>query len=449
MRHESDLETEDMVAALSQPDPDLERPGPNGWTRRKFLTAVGAGAIGAVASTELFGGVPSAWAAPLTTSEGIIVTVTMYGGYDGLNVVVPYTNSTYYGRRPGLAIAPEQVLQINNAIGWAPQLTTLKSLYDSGQVAVVQGVGYANPNLSHFDSMKIWMRGSIGNPLQESGWLGRWLDGLSATSADLAAAGLNTLLPMHLVGANRKGVTIPIDGNNFGASSVPADLRLYDGIKRLAANAGRGGWHDAFTATMKSQLEVASLVAPTFTGAAAPAGDELTRQLTVAARLINANLGLRVIDVSTSGLDHHVNQAPGLTAKLTDLDRGLAAFFAELAPGRRPQVTVVVLTEFGRTIGVNGSLGTDHGTTNPMFLIGSKVNGGLYGSMPSLTTLDSHGRQLAQVDFRSIYGSILDGWMGGGGSTVLGGSFEDLRLFSGPPGPGTTPTPTTPTTTAP
>ncbi|MEZ5249066.1 MAG: hypothetical protein R2713_07605 [Ilumatobacteraceae bacterium] len=163
-----DIATEDALRLLSRPDPDDGPVGPRGWTRRRFLQAIGAGVFGGATvgtiAGEFFGGdVPEAWAGtPIGPNDGITVVVTLYGGVDGLNVVVPHGDGNYYARRSNIAIPQSQVLRIDDQHGFAPQLTYLKTLYDAGQVAVVCGVGYANPDLSHFTSMAIWMNGSFG-----------------------------------------------------------------------------------------------------------------------------------------------------------------------------------------------------------------------------------------------------------------------------------------------
>ncbi len=432
-----DVSTEGALALLSVSEDADEASGPRGWSRRRFLQAIGAGLLGGAAigpvADELMGEA-HAWAAPIGPDDGVLVLVTLYGGFDGLNTVVPYTNGTYMGLRGGLAVPANQVLAIDGSIGLAPQLPYLKQLYDAGSVAIVQGVGYANPDLSHFTSMAIWMHGNIPGGPPMNGWVGRWLDGLPADSADLAAATLDQTVPLHLRGIVRRGVGIPPDGNMFGGSGTAADGRLFHGLRSMSDSpSGRGTWHDKFTATMASQLELATLVAPTM-ALATPTGGELCRKLTIAARLLNADLGLRVVDVGANGFDTHENQMSVLSSKLTDLDDGLHSFFDTLSPAMRDRVTVVVMSEFGRTVAANGSGGTDHGTSNPVFVIGTNVRGGLHGQMPSLTSLNGTGRMHAHVDFRSVYGSVIDGWMGGGASSVLNGSFTDLDLFARGPG---------------
>jgi uncharacterized protein (DUF1501 family) len=449
MSLDPDIETEDALALLSTPDfGERDEIGPYGWTRRRFLQAVGAGVfggatIGTIAGDFFGGDIPEAWAGtPIGPNDGILIVVTLYGGNDALNTWVPYSNGTYYANRPnGMSIPQAQVLAVNGDVGFAPQLTYMKALYDAGQVGVVQGVGYGSPDLSHFTSMAIWMNGRYGGGPASNGWVGRWLDGQPAHVADLAAASLDASVPLHMQGVVRRAAGIPAGGGLFGFDNQPSDQRMYSSIRQWANPAGRGALHDSYTATMTRQLDLANEVAPAFR-TALPSGGDLTRKLTIAARLINANIGFRVLDIGRGGFDTHENQNNALPGLLTDLNSGLQAFYATLSPAFRDRVTIVTLSEFGRTLKSNGTAGTDHGTSNAMFVIGANVRGGLYGQMPSLTTLDRNGRMISGLDFRTVYGNLIDGWLGGGGSTVINGNFENLGLFrqsAGTPAPVPTP----------
>jgi hypothetical protein len=190
---------------------------------------------------------------------------------------------------------------------------------------------------------------------------------------------------------------------------------------------------------MRTQLEVARDVAPAFVDRLPDNG--LVRRLTLAARLINANIGMRVLDVSLDGFDDHEGQLPSHAALMAELDAGLRAFYDTLLPQWRDRVTLMTMSEFGRTSYSNGSSGTDHGTASDLFVIGPKVRGGLYGQQPSLAGLARWDRMAHHVDFRSVIGTVVDSWMGGGGSTIVNGSFENLGLFTNGPGGGVTPDP--------
>ena len=422
-----DISTRDAIRLLTVTDAD-----PQGMDRRRFLQLVGMG-VGAAALADL---VPSAVrhtfaASPVLPSDGILVLVGFFGGMDGLNTVVPYTDGNYYTQHGSIAIPGGSVLALDAQVGLNPNLPYLKSLYDHGQVAIIQGVGYPNPDLSHFSSMATWMYGKNDNAMPATGWIGRWLDGLSSNDL-LRAVSVGQGLPLHLIGANRRGTAVPDWGVGFGGGTDQHDLWMYNAMREFSlVGAGRGAWHDALATTMKGVIDVGQEIAPVFVDPL-PDGD-LVKKMAVAARLINANLGLRVVDTGYDGFDTHGDEPTRLTDLLTQLDNGLKTFFATLDPKYRGQVTIMTYSEFGRTSWSNDSSGTDHGTANNHFVIGNAVNGGLYGAQPSLAGLDRWDRMGFNVDFRTMYASVLDGWMGGGASTVLGGAFGNLGLFGKAP----------------
>ena len=438
-----EISTTDALALLSRPDMQPDLAGPDGWTRRGFLQALGLGVIGGAAVGTLGqsiipGDLRDAFAAtPIADNEGILITIMLYGGNDGLNTVIPYTNGSYYSQRSNIAVAPSQVLAINDRIGLHPNLGYLRSLYGAGQMAIVQGVGYPAPNLSHFTSMAIWMNARFGVGAASNGWIGRWLDGLTPTQAELGVATIDASVPLHLIGSNRRAVAISPYGDMFGVETQPHDLRMHNGLQAMSnTSGGRGQWHDMFASTLRTHLNVARDVAPVFIQALPET--ELTRKMTIAARLVNANVGLRVIDVGLGGFDNHDDQLVGHPNRMADLDAAIQAFYATISPQFRDRVTIMTMSEFGRTSFSNASGGTDHGTASDMFVIGTRVNGGLYGQQPSLAGLGQWDRLEHHVDFRNVIGSVIDGWMGGGGSTILNGGFEDLRLFSAVPTSGGT-----------
>ncbi|MEX0848480.1 MAG: DUF1501 domain-containing protein [Ilumatobacteraceae bacterium] len=433
-----DISTTDALRLLSVVDRD-DRSGPGGWTRRGFLQAIGAGVIGGAALGTLGemlvpGDLRDAFAAaPIGPTDGILVTVMLYGGNDGLNTVIPYGNGLYYSQRANIAVPAAQVLPLDGQVGLHPRLPYLKSLYDQGQVAVVQGVGYPNPDLSHFTSMGTWMSARYGLGAATSGWIGRWLDGLSPAAAELAVATIDSSVALHLQGHQRRAVAISPYGDMFGSTSTAPDLRLYAGVSSMAAPAGRGQFHDMFASTMKTQIAMAQQVAPVFVQALPNA--ELVKKMTIAARLVNANIGLRVIDVSLDGFDTHEGQTSRHPDLLGQINDAIASFYATLSPTFRDRVTIMTMSEFGRTSYSNASSGTDHGTASPMFVLGTQVRGGLYGQAPSLAVTDRWSRLQHTVDFRSVIGSVIDGWMGGGASTILNGTGENLGLFRNAPLP--------------
>src|SRR3954451_771453 len=442
-----DISTADARRLLSQPAGRGDLDGPHGWSRRKFLQAVGGGVLGG-AALNAFGSqlglrhlglhTPEAFAAtPIGPRDGILVNIVLYGGNDGLNTIVPFANGKYYDvRAPGsVAIPAGNLLPLDGSYGFHPSLPYTKRLWDAGQLAIVHGVGYPNPDLSHFTSMAIWMGGRFGVGSGGTGWIGRWLDGQPAATADLMAATVGSSVPLHLLGAVHRAVAVPENGSGmFGTGDSDQEIRMFNGLRALSsAPAGHGQWHDMFANVLKTQLDLAKDVAPVYTPATT--GDEFVQKMTVAARLINANLGFRVLDLGLDSFDTHDSQPTNHADLLTQLDTGLATFFSTLDPSYYNRVTVMTMSEFGRTPYSNDSSGTDHGTANVQFVMGANVRGGHYGQPASFATInDQWDRFDMTTDFRHVLGTVLDGWMGGGGSTILNGSFENLGFFVIGPG---------------
>ena len=433
-----DISDREAFAHLSIRDEDPTRLG-----RRRFLQLVGMG-VGAGAILDGTGVLDrlvsddqrQAWASsPLGPNQGVLVLIGMYGGNDGLNTVVPYTNPKYAAYRSNIAIPTNQLLMLNGEVGLHPNLTYLKTLWDQQNLAVVQGVGYPNPNLSHFDAMATWMYGRSDIPVGPpgSGWVGRWLDGLGGAADLLTTAVIGSDLPLHMVGVGRQAVSIPDWGFSYGGGTDDHDIRMYNAVRAYsAAPAGRGPWFDSLAATERSQLDVTAAVSPVFVDAL-PSG-ELSKKMTIAARLINADIGLRVIDTSIDNFDTHSDEPTDHGSRMSQLSNGIQSFYAALNPSFASRVTIMTFSEFGRTPWSNGSLGTDHGTANNHFVIGSGIKGGLCGHQPALvhpdgSDLDQWDRLDFNVDFRSLYATVLDGVLGGDAATVLGGSFAKLDLF--------------------
>src|SRR3954469_8198417 len=443
-----DISTAAARRLLSQPATgDIN--GPRGWSRRKFLQAVGGGVIGG-AALNTFGGqlglghfglqTPDAFAAtPIGPHDGILINIVLYGGNDGLNTIVPYSNGKYYDVRGpsngNIAIPAANLLPLDGTYGFHPSLTYTKRLWGAGQLAIVHGVGYPNPDLSHFTSMAIWMGGRFGVGSGGTGWMGGCLAAQPAATADLMAATIGSSVPLHLLGAAHRAVAVPENGSGmFGTGDSDQEIRMFNGLRALSsAPAGHGPWHDMFGNVLKTQLDLAKDVAPVYTPA--PTGDEFVQKMIVAARLINANLGFRVLDLGLDSFDTHDSQPTNHADLLTQLDTGLATFFSTLDPSYYNRVTVMTMSEFGRTPYSNDSSGTDHGTANVQFVMGANVRGGHYGQPASFATInDQWDRFDMTTDFRHVLGTVLDGWMGGGGSTILNGSFDNLGFFVIGPG---------------
>jgi len=447
-----DISTADALRHLQVAEVDA-----HALDRRRFLQlvglGVGAGALTGSASSlldmSLPGLDPSVWAAgPAGPNDGVLIVIGMFGGNDGLNTVVPINDQQYYGQHGTLAIAPQNTLPIDAATGLNAELTTFKQFWDTGQLAIVEGVGYPDPDLSHFNSMAKWMAGSpTGIPT--SGWVGRWLDGyLGGTKNLYAAAEIGQSVPLHLVGRTQRGTAVPAGRPSFGASPEPGDRKIYTALRRLGAG-DPATWRGRVGGAMVDQLDLATTLAPLI-----PEGMSdvpLVAEMEVMARLVNANLGFRVLSAGWGDFDSHAGQPNQHTTRMRELNAAVTRFFQVLTPAWSNRVTIMTFSEFGRTSWSNDGAGTDHGTTAPHFVLGANVRGGRYGQRPSLVGLRRWDRMPFHVDFRDYYGSVIDGWLGGGASEVPGGrSITDLALFARAPGivPAVPPSPTPPVTPA-
>jgi uncharacterized protein (DUF1501 family) len=388
-------------------------------TRRRFLIASGtAGVAAAAAGTGLMTWrtlADRAAADPLPIGSKILVIVTLYGGNDGLNMVIPYQDSAYHDARPDFAYTGDQVLRLDDTLGLNPGMKGTSGLWAAGQLAVVRGVGYPQPDRSHFRSMDIWQTASPATPVS-TGWIGRWLD---ATGDDpVRAVNIGSVLPPLAVGSKGAAAALAL-----GHSGIPPDL--------AAAITGLGG---ADVADTPEQVSVATsycserTAAATFgpvlntsTGTAAPGADQptaaasggghsnLTQQFDLVARCVKAGVPTTVYTVSLGGFDTHADEKGTQETQLATLDSAMSGFLKDMATDPHGQnVVVMAYSEFGRRVHANASHGTDHGTAGPVLLAGLPVRGGFYGEQPSLSDLDN-GDLKATVDFRTIYQELVSG----------------------------------------
>lgn len=437
-----DISTADALALLSAPDTSSPPTDRATIDRRRFLSLIGmglgAGAMGSVLGSPLLDAVmpgydPSAWAAgPISATDGILVVIGMYGGNDGLNMVVPINDPDYAAQHGTLAIDAATALAVDADTGFHPSLLEIKRRWDLGEVAIVEGIGYPNPDLSHFASMATWMSGRVG-AVPSSGWLGRWLDGALAGGRDLfTAAAIGTSVPLTVTGATARATGVPASQPTFGADLTDAERRRSNAVRAMLT-AAQGQWHQEVGTAFVDALDVGKVLAPVVPSTLGASGP-LSKQLEVAAHLLNADLGFRVVNVGWGDFDSHANEATMHGSRMAELDDGVRRFFEVLAPQWLDRVTVMTFSEFGRTSWANYGGGTDHGTAAPHLVIGRNVRGGRYGRRPSLAGIARWQRLAHHVDLRSYYASVLDGWMGGGSSTILGATFEDLGLFRAGPG---------------
>jgi uncharacterized protein (DUF1501 family) len=362
-----------------------------------------------------------------------LVLINLYGGNDGLNCVVPHGNDRYYQMRPGLAIDRNAVLAIDAQTGLNPGMRSFKALYDKGMMAIVQGVGYPNPDHSHFRSTEIWQT-AAPDRYEHTGWLGRYFDQAGLAPANLfKGVAVSKVLPEALVSERTDIPAIPglgdysmIADSNAAASRAFArqanDRTLPFASPYLAHVMQIEG--DA----QRSSQELPKLVAGYKPMASYPA-TVLGRSLALAAQIVGSNLGTKAIYVEHGSFDTHFNQKATQDRLLTQLSDAVGAFYQDLAAhGNDRRVLTLTFSEFGRRIDENGSRGTDHGEASLLFLIGGGVKGGLYGTAPDLAVTNM-GNVRFTVDFRSVYATVLERWLGRPAATVLNGQFQQLPVL--------------------
>jgi uncharacterized protein (DUF1501 family) len=338
----SDLETDDIQRLLSVPADRF----PGQLSRRIFLQGAAASA-GALTLAPSWLDPLAAGATPVGPSDGILVVIQLGGGNDGTNMLPPRNDSRYGQLRGNLAIGSP--LPLTSTLGLHPAMPRLKARYDAGKVAVVQGVGQIADDRSHFSSTATWMAGTVGAN-RSTGWLGRWLDGVSGSGEGLRAVTVTPGIPLHLRGQQAVVTSLDTGGDLFGADrSNPTLAAAYDTVSGFAGAAtGKGPWGDELARSGALAIDLASDLNPVFSPPFPNA--DLPSQLRLLARLINANLGIRVLNAAIGGFDTHRNQLVVHQGLLGQLDSAIEAFYATLQPGWARRVTILTFSEFGRQI---------------------------------------------------------------------------------------------------
>ena len=403
-------------------------------TRRNFIKFTGASAVAVAHSWSTNEFAHAAGPRPLPAGTPILVIVTLNGGNDGLNTVVPYLDPLYKSLRPRLAYKEDQVLPIGDGLALNGSMTGLKTFWDSKQLAIVRGVGYPNPDRSHFSSMAIWQSASR-TPIK-TGWVGRWLE--TQPENPFLAISLGSTMPPLFQGEKRSGTVLPLSGLRTPSGMLAKDYAntskktKLDG--QLSATAAR---------SMRDLFTVADIVSPILKNPAPPAADlptviggnaggesNLGAQLDVAAKLIAAGVPTRVWSVSLGGFDTHANELSAQSLLLGTVSNSISKFMSQMRTiGRSRDVTIMVYSEFGRRVRANASDGTDHGTSGPVFIIGERVVGGFHGEQPPLNQLKD-GDLAVTTDFRSVYGSVIEGVLYTPVDRVISGWNDRLALFT-------------------
>lgn len=368
----------------------------------------------------------------------ILVVLQLSGGNDGINTLIPFGDPRYSALRPSLGFQASDVLALTDSVGLNPNLSKLKAMYDAGKVAIVQGVGYPNPNRSHFRSMDIW-HSARPDVFEHSGWLGRYVAACQCAQ--------DNALPAMSVGDQLNTMfwtdtTLVPAVASIGAFSFLTDTKYKNDrtfqmqtLQNIYSQAGnwsnyetliRRGTLQALTSSDELQKVASSYQSPV----QYPQNNGLANQLKLVAQVIAGNLGTRLFSVGQGGYDTHANQKPTQDKNLAQLGDALDAFMQDIANiGQQDNVVIMSFSEFGRRVKQNGSNGTDHGTAEPMFIIGNHVQGGLYGTYPSLGDLDNNGDLKFNADFRSVYAGMLRDVVGADPAPILAGSFDPISVI--------------------
>ncbi len=374
--------------------------------------------------------------------DPVLVVIQLSGGLDFMNTLIPYTSEHYHDARPTVGVSPEDVLPMNDHLGWHPAAAALKELYDAGNVAVVQGIGYENSSRSHFRAMDIWHT-CEPDKISTEGWLARVTRDLDPQNENpLTAVSFGRGLPRALAAP---GVTTTSIGDldQFGLmTKVSAeqerqqDLEIF---KRMyTPSVGTGIVRDYLSQTGRDVLKGVDMLKDVPAGYSSTieyGSNPIANALRDVARVHTAGLGTRVFYTQHAGYDYHSLEPETHPRLLTELTEALSDFMADLREhNASEEVTVMVFTEFGRRIKDNGS-GTDHGSGGGAYIIGDHVAGGLYSEYPSVKPEDwLYGEDLRHtIDFRGIYGTVLEQWMGMDPTAIVGGQFEQLSPYAAMP----------------
>jgi uncharacterized protein (DUF1501 family) len=385
----------------------------------------------------------------------ILVILQMAGGNDGLNTVAPFANDYYLKARPRLSLSGKQVLKLNDQLGLHSSLGGFKSLFDNGNLSIVQGIGYPNPNRSHFRSTEIWQTASDSEKFERYGWLGRYFDNACSGCDPTVGINIGRQMPQafaakHPVGVSldnpqnyrfmtsEKGSDAEMVQDSFRKLNRPEEMESNSGGSIGAVAGGSTVHHEgspldylertALDAQLSSD-RIRSVSSKVQNRATYPAG-QLGNSLKLVARLIGGGLPTRIFYVSQGGYDTHSNQAPAQERLLKELGDSVQAFVEDMkAQGNFGRVLLMTFSEFGRRVGENASGGTDHGAASSMFIVGEKVKAGLLGKAPSLAPADLFNGDLKYTtDFRSVYAGVLEQWLKTSSAPILGRQFEPLTL---------------------
>ena len=403
-------------------------------TRRRLLKGalggVCANTAGALGLPLFFGNAADALAAMPAQDNRILVVMELSGGNDGLNTLVPYADDAYYRHRPNLGIKPNKLRKIDDHYGFSGGMAGMERLYKEGKLAVMHGCGYDQPSFSHFTSMAYWHT-AAPNSGGEHGWVGRLADSLQPTAAPNYIVNIDEVQSLAVRSAKHTPVVFN-DPDKFVRKGFFQEREVFD--QKIAMTSSGNASQDFLQHVAQSAQDASALVRDAWGRYKSPIDYGIYPvELKKIAALIDAGMPTRLYYATYryNAFDTHVHQADVHGRQLTYVSDAIAAFMEDLKRiGRAQDVTLLVFSEFGRRVPENANLGTDHGTANYMFIVGENVKGGHYGKPVSLTELDAGDNLVHTADFRRVYATVIDGWMGYKQTdALLGGKFETFPVF--------------------
>ncbi len=357
----------------------------------------------------------------------VVVVIQFSGGNDGLNTVIPITNDIYYKERPKISIEKNKSVILTDEVGLNPALESFKGLYDDGSLAILNSVGYPNPDRSHFRSMDIWQSASDSNEYVSTGWLGRYLDAqCKGCDKSTQALEIDDVLSLALKGNERSGLAFKDPRRLYSSSNE----KYYKDIN--ASHQATEETVDYLYKTMSETLSSADYIfqqSKLHPSSATYPNTELGKNLKTISSLIQSDINTKVYYVSLGSFDTHVNQEAQQKRLFTELNDAVKAFTGDLKKNNRFQdVLMMTFSEFGRRVSQNGSNGTDHGTANNMFFIsGGLKEKGMLNALPDLSDLNE-GDLKHKVDFKNVYATVLNKWLGTDDKVILGKQYRHLNF---------------------
>jgi uncharacterized protein (DUF1501 family) len=403
-----------------------------GCTRRQLLTAgLGTGLVGALGMPAFFARTAQALAAEAAASDRILVVLELSGGNDGLNTLVPYGDDAYYRHRPTIGLKPPRLRKIDDRFGFSPGMAGFERLYKDGRLAIVHGCGYDNPSFSHFSSMAYWHT-AAPNHGEQYGWVGRLADGLRPGGAPNFVVNIDTTQSLAVRSRNHTPVVFD-DPERFSRNGFFQELPLFPHLAEATADPNPSRKYLLDVA--RSAQDASALVREAWARYRSPIDYGIVPvDLPKVAALIAAGLPTRLYYAAYrhNAFDTHVHQGDLHARLLTYVSDAVSGFMRDVERlGRADQVVMMIFSEFGRRVPENTSLGTDHGTANLMFVVGKPVKGGHHGRPPSLTQLDAGDNLVHTAEFRRVYASVIEDWLGYTRTEeLLRGRFEPFPLFA-------------------